>query len=172
MTAWNPFILAFDPSFQLSTLATLGLVLFTPFFSRAFSRLPERFGVREIVSSTCGTQLMVLPLLMYQSGTLSLVALPANLLALAPVPLAMFASFVAALGGMCFGSAAVPLALPAYALLWYIITVARVFSALPFAAVSVGPFNAWMLFVAYALLFGTYAIARNKCALSEHPENS
>ncbi|MBV9159795.1 MAG: ComEC family competence protein [Candidatus Kaiserbacteria bacterium] len=89
MVAWNPWILAFDPGFQLSALATLGLVLFTPIFARWFARVPEKFGMREIISSTCGTQLMVLPLLLYQNGTLSIYALPANLFALVAVPYAM-----------------------------------------------------------------------------------
>ena len=152
MVAWNPWTLAFDPSFQLSALATLGLILFTPIFSAWFLRIPEGFGAREILASTCATQLMVLPLLLYQNGTFSLVALPANLLALVPVPLAMFFSCVAALGGMVFGTTGAVLALPAYALLSYIIAVAQFFSGLPFAALSVPAFSAWWLFTAYAVL--------------------
>lgn len=154
MVAWNPMILVFDPSFQLSALATLGLILFTPIFSGWLSRIPEKFGAREILSSTCATQLMVFPLLLYQNGTLSIVALPANLLALVPVPFAMLFSFIAAVGGMLFGTDAVPLAFPAYALLAYIIGVARFFAALPFASVSIGAFSAWWMFGAYALMLG------------------
>jgi competence protein ComEC len=154
MVLWNPFTLAFDPSFQLSALATLGLIAFTPVFDARLQWLPARFGLREIAVSTLGTQLAVLPLLLYQNGQLSPYALPANLFALAPVPLAMLLSFVASIGGMLFGSLATPLAFPAYALLWYIIAVAKFSSSLPFAAVSVGAFNAWLMFVAYAILFG------------------
>lgn len=154
MVLWNPYELAFDPSFQLSTLATLGLIAFTPIFVERLSWFTERFGVREIAASTLATQLTVLPLLLYQNGQLSLVALPANLLALVPVPFAMLASFIAAVGGMLFGSYAVPLAYPAYILLAYIIGVAKFFAALPFAAVSVSAFSAWWMFGAYALMFG------------------
>ncbi len=153
MVLWNPYELAFDPSFQLSTLATLGLISFTPVFTERLLWLTERFGVREIVSSTFATQLVVLPLLLYQNGLLSLVALPANLLALVAVPLAMFASFVAAVGGMIAGSYAVPLAFPAYLLLAYIIGVAKFFAALPFAAVSISAFSAWWLLLVYAVIF-------------------
>jgi hypothetical protein len=66
----------------------------------------------------------------------------------------MFASFIAAVGGMVFGSYAVPLALPAYAVLAYIISVAKFFAALPFAAVSVSAFSVWWMFGAYAIMFG------------------
>jgi len=162
MVAWNPFTLAFDPSFQLSALATLGLILFTPIFAGWFSRVPEKFGAREILASTCATQLMVLPLLLYQNGTLSLVSLPANLLALVPVPFAMLFSLVGALGGMLFGTLASVLALPAYALLWYIITVARFFASLPFAALAIPAFSAAWMFTAYALLFGAWAMMKKR----------
>lgn len=162
MVAWNPLILVFDPSFQLSALATLGLVLLTPVFSVWFARVPERFGAREILASTCATQLMVLPLLLYQNGTLSLVALPANLFALAPVPLAMLASFIAALAGMALGTLGAVLALPAYALLWYVIGVAQFFSSFPFAAVSLPAFSAWWTAAAYALLMGGVIFFRRR----------
>ena len=165
MVLWNPYELAFDPSFQLSTLATLGLISFTPMFSQRLTWFTERFGVREIAASTLATQLTVLPLLLYQNGQLSLVALPANLLALLPVPFAMLASFIAAIGGVLFGSYAVPLALPAYVLLAYIIGIAKFFAALPFAAVSISTFSAWWMFGAYTLLFGGLFVYR-----SRHPE--
>ncbi|MEK7133657.1 MAG: ComEC/Rec2 family competence protein [Patescibacteria group bacterium] len=154
MVLWNPFILAFDPGFQLSALATLGLVLFTPMFLPYFEWLTERFALREIAASTLGTQLAVLPLLLYQNGQLSLVALPVNLLALIAVPWAMFASFIAALAGSFLGALAVPIAYPAYILLAYIIGVAKMFAALPFAALSISAFSAWWMFAAYALMFG------------------
>ncbi len=153
MVAWNPWTLCFDPSFQLSALATLGLVLFTPIFSAWFAKIPEHFGAREILSSTCATQLMVLPLLLYQNGTLSLVALPANLFALLPVPWAMFFSLVAGLGGMLFKTSASALSFPAYALLWYIVSIAHFFAGLPFAALAVPAFGPAWLFLAYTVFF-------------------
>lgn len=162
MVLWNPFTLAFDPSFQLSTLATLGLIAFTPIFAERLKRIPEKYGLREIASSTLATQFAVLPLLLYQNGQLSLVALPANLLALVPVPLAMLASFIAAIGGMIFGSHAVLLGLPAYILLSYIITIAKIFASLPFASLAVGAFSVWWMFLAYAAMFGGFVFIKKR----------
>ena len=153
MVLWDPFTLVFDPSFQLSVLATIGLIVFTPLFSGWFSRIPERWGLREIVASTAGTQLAVLPLLLYQNGAFSPVALPANLLALAPTPFAMLFSFIAGAGGMIFGSGAVLLAAPAYLLLAYIIAVGQFFAGLPFASFALPAFSAWWMVGAYAILF-------------------
>ncbi len=171
MVLWNPLLLAFDPGFQLSVLATLGLVLFSPIFFEWLPWIPERFALREIAASTLGTQTAVLPLLLYQNGILSLVALPANLLALVVVPWAMALSVIAAVAGILFGLPALSVvegfgtfvAFPAYVLLVYIIGVAKFFAALPFASVSVSAFTAWWMFGAYALLFGSlYLIEREK----------
>lgn len=153
MVFYQPFTLAFDPGFQLSVLATVGLIAFTPLISARLSWVTAKWGMREIMAATLGTQLAVLPLLLYQNGNLSLVALPANLLALAPVPLAMFFSFIAALSGIFFGTYAAPLAAPAYIVLAYIIAVGRFFAALPFASITLPAFGAWWIFAAYALLF-------------------
>ncbi|HEY4516592.1 MAG TPA: ComEC/Rec2 family competence protein [Candidatus Paceibacterota bacterium] len=154
LVAWNPFVLAFDPSFQLSVLATLGLVLFGPLFAERLLWIPEKFALREIASSTLGTQLAVLPILLYQNGQLAIYALPANLFALIAVPWAMLLSLAAGICGALFGSLAVPLAFPAYILLAYIIGIGKFFASLPFADLSVGAFSAWWMIGAYAAIFG------------------
>ncbi len=156
MVLWNPWTLVFDPSFQLSALATLGLVLFTPIFASWLPWVTVKWQLREILASTLATQLMVLPLLLYQSGALSLVALPANLLALVTVPYAMGASFIAAIGGVIAGPLAPFIGAPAYILLWYEIAVAQIFAALPFAAVTIPAFGAWWVALAYLALFAWY----------------
>jgi competence protein ComEC len=162
MAVWNPFTLMFDPGFQLSALAMLGLALFTPTLDHYLSWIPKRFALREIVSTTLATQLAVMPLLLYQDGLLSILALPANVLAMLPVPLSMLASFIAAIGGMLFGSYAAPLAFPAYALLSYIIEVAHALASFPLASVSVGAFGAGWMLAAYATLFGGFWYAKRR----------
>ena len=152
MVLWNPYTLLFDPSFQLSALATLGLIVFTPHVAKVLGFIPARMHLREIAASTLATQLTVLPLLLYQSGTLSLVALPANLLALIAVPPAMALSAFASLAGIIAGTLAPFFAFPAYALLSYIISVAEFFASLPFASITLGAFSAWWLLFAYALI--------------------
>lgn len=158
MVLWNPLTLVFDPSFQLSALATLGLIYVTPLVEPRVRFMTERFALREILASTIATQAAVLPLLLYQNGTLSLVSLPANLLALVAVPLAMAASaFAAAVGiGAVFVPAVEPMAslagVPAYLLLSYIIAVAQFFASLPLAAVLVPAFSVWWMVCAYALM--------------------
>lgn len=153
MVAWNPYILAFDPGFQLSVLATAGLIVFTPRIAPRLSFVTTKLNLREIFATTLAAQISVLPLLLYQSGHLSLVALPANLFALIAVPYAMLFSAVAALGGILFGSFGVIIAFPAYGLLSYIIEVGEFFASLPYASLALPAFSAWLLVPLYAALF-------------------
>src|SRR3989344_2213503 len=140
--------------FPLSALATLGLIWFTPLFISRLSAIPEKFGLREIAATTLGTQLAVLPLLLYQNGQLPIFSLPANLLALVAVPAAMFFSAIAALGGIALGPAPPTVAFPAYVLLSYIIDVAKIFAGLQFSSLAIGAFSAWWMFIAYAVIVG------------------
>ncbi len=156
MVVWNPLLLIYDPGFQLSFLATLGLVLFSPHATRLLHSWPARFGIREIAAATLSTQLLVLPLLLYGNGVLSLVALPANLFALIAVPTAMAFSGIAALSGILLGTWGTLFAFPAYILLRYIVFIATTFASLPFAAVSVPAFSPIMLVLMYAALCGAY----------------
>ena len=153
MVVWNPLVLVYDPGFQLSILATAGLIVFTPLIAVRLTFITAKFALREIAATTIATQLTVLPLLLYQNGQLPVYSLFANLLVLAAVPWAMLLSLFAALAGMALGPFAVVVAFPAYALLSYMIGVAQLFAALPFAALSLPAFSAWWLVLVYGLLF-------------------
>lgn len=154
MVLWNPLILAFDLGFQLSALATLGLIYITPIVERYIQWMTNRWKLREIAATTVGAQIAVTPLLLYQSGILSIVSLPANLLALFPIPLAMFFTCVAALSGLLLGPLAPIFSFPAYILLWYVINVAELLVILPFASYELPAFGPGWLFFLYALLVG------------------
>jgi competence protein ComEC len=152
MLLHNPLILFHDPSFQLSFLATLSLVVLAPLLEQRFAWITERFGIREIIVATITTQLFVLPLLLYETGTLSLWSLPANVLVLPLVPPTMF--FAALAGGvaMLTTSLAFPFAFVADLLLSYELLVVRLVAALPFAHLTLPAFPAWALGLAYAAL--------------------
>lgn len=167
MIAWNPYVLLFDPGFQLSVIATLGLVVFAPILEPHLSWFTPRFGVREIAAGTLGTQIAVLPLLLYQTGILSLVALPANLLVLVTLPFAMLFSALAAVLGLFTGLLAPIFGFPALVLLSYIIALAKLFSAIPFATAPVPAFSVFVLWACYVAL-GVWVWAQKKA----EPEGS
>lgn len=136
MLLLNPKLLRFDPSFQLSFLATLGLIYFSPFFKKYFMQLPKRFDIREIAAATVATQIAVLPLLLSMAGGFSLVALPANILVLISVPYAMLFGFLAGAVGLLFPLLAFPFSWVAYGLLSYELFVVSLFANFPFASLS------------------------------------
>lgn len=168
MVLHNPSILAFDPSFQLSFLASLGLVFVAPlirvrlrFFPKSTSGGPgvpqsgisrKHPVIEEVVVSTVATQIMVLPLLLYQTGILSTVALFANLLVLPLIPVTMLFAFATGLlGFMGYMFAFLP-ALPTKVLLAWVLAVGKYGAALPFAAFHVPAVPGWLVFLAYVIL--------------------
>lgn len=162
MLVHNPMILLFDPSFQLSFLATFGLIVVAPLLTPHVRFIPERWKLREMVVATLATQLFVLPLLLYMTGVLPLLALPANLLVLPLVPLTMLVGFLTGVGGFVHDLIALPFAWISYGLLSYIIAVVRITASLPFAAFAVPAFSPLVLIGAYG--FYSFILARIKKA--------
>jgi competence protein ComEC len=163
MLVWNPLLLAFDPGFGLSVAATAGLIWLTPLLEFKFSRVPIAFW-RDIFATTVAAQIAVLPLLLYQMGLLSLVAIPANLLIAAVMPFAMGLAALAGLAGVVLGHQGWLIALPAYILTTYIIAIAEGGRALPFAALQIPALPFAFVFAAYAALI--YLVARKRSLMT------
>ena len=89
----NPLILLYDPSFQLSFLATIGLVNFSPYIERKIVKIPGWCG-REIISATVATQIAVTPLLIFMTGEVSVVSTLVNLLVLPIIPFVMLVGLI------------------------------------------------------------------------------
>jgi len=151
MVLQNPKILLSDASFQLSFLATLGLILLAPRIEKYFGWVPSRFQLREFATATIATQIFVLPLLLYLVGQLSIVALPVNLLVLVFVPITMLLGFITGVTGLLFPLLALPFAYVTYGLLSYQLTVVELFAKLPFASVEIKSFPLWAMLLIYAL---------------------
>lgn len=164
MLMHNPKILIYDPSFQLSFLATIGLIHFSPLVERFVRFVPKKFQIRDVVSATVATQLFVLPLLLYMMGEMSLVAIPVNLLILIFVPVTMLLGFLIALFGLISPLLSLPFAYGAYFLLSYDLLVVDFFSKLPFASVSIDTFPVWLMVIIY--IFYIYIIMNNELRLS------
>ena len=149
MVLANPYILIYDPGFQLSFLATLGLIVGAPWLQDRLTFVPGMFGIREFLTATVVTQLFVLPLLLWQIGELSIVSVVVNVLVLPLVPIAMLLTFITGLLGFVSTSLATPVAYLTSFSLTYILTIAEWFAVLPFAAVAVPPFPFWVVPLAY-----------------------
>ncbi len=153
MILWNPYSLAFDVGFQLSFLATLGLIVVAPYLEERLKLVPNKWiSAREFLVATLATQLFVMPILLYQVGEFSVVAVVVNVLVLPMVPVAMLLSFLTGLAAFVFPPLASVLALLTYVSLTYIVHLAEWFSALPLAAFVVPAFPFWLVPVGYALI--------------------
>jgi competence protein ComEC len=169
MLLLNPLLLADDPGFQLSFVATLGLILLAPVLEARLGFMRSVFW-RDLLAATLAAQSAVLPLLLYQTGLFSLVSLPANLLVLPFVPAAMALSFFGGVVGMALPALASLAGFPAYLLLTGIIEASRAAAALPLAAVTVPQFPFAIVVVAYAML--GYVIAKAPRPKDAEPRES
>ena len=152
MLLHNPKILVFDPSFQLSFLATLGLIYLMQPIEKYLSWITARWNIREIVSQTLATQCAVLPLLVYSMGDMSLVSLPANLLVLIVVPTTMLVGFLAIIVSYIGAALAWPIAFLGHLLLSWILLVSEVLGNLPFASIGIPLLSPWIIVVVYAAM--------------------
>lgn len=103
----NPLLLRYDIGFQLSFLATIGIVSLAPL---AF--LSIRLG--DILATTLAAEVFILPILLFHFHALPVFSLPANILVLPLVPIAMLLGAIATVSGMIVPWAAPVLGFPAF----------------------------------------------------------
>lgn len=153
-----------DPGWQLSFAAVVAIALLAPGVGRRLRarRMPE--PVADAVAISCAATLGTAPLLAFHFGQVSLVSLPANLLAAPAVAPITWLGLLAAALGQVATALALPLnALNAY-LLAYVGWVAHAAAGLPDASVPLalhGPFALLASYAAIAALgLGARAFAR------------
>lgn len=167
----NPKILRFDAAFQLSFLATLGLVYLSPRVERwldivrsraALLRgrmLPRRdphferralFPFRRIFIETLSAQIAVLPLLIFLFGRVSLVSPVTNLLVIVAVPHSMILGFLTGALGFVWDPLSQISAGVNWIFLEYKIRVIELFARLPASSVKLGRWAAIPIIFLYA----------------------
>lgn len=129
----NPIYIWSDIGWYLSFLAFFGVLVIAPLVLKRIYKHKRPKLLALVMAETMSAQLMALPLIMYIFGEVSLIALPANILIVPLVPLAMLVSFVAALGGVFVPAIAGWLAWPARILLTYMLDVVALMSKIPHA---------------------------------------
>jgi len=151
MVANDPRVLV-DMSFQLSFLATGGVLFVTPKVMNWFKFLPIRYKIRETMATTMAATIAVLPILLNLTGILSLVSLPANILILLFIPTAMLLIFITGMVGFISPILAIPVGFISYLILWYILSVIHFLGTLSFASVTISSFPLVLTILIYAYL--------------------
>ena len=158
LLAADPF-LVHSVGFVLSCAASLGITLLARPIA---ARLRGPAWLREVLGVTVAAQLAVAPVIIPVFGSMPLVALPANLVAVPlAAPLTVWGLFAGVVGGVTGGwTPVVPrlLAVPTAALLHGLVTVATLAASAPFA---VDGRAAWGI---VALVAAIGAIARGRRA--------
>ena len=165
MAALEPRVLS-RVSFQLSFAAMMGIAIYREFLSdRVVEWLgagPEREGWRatstrglaESVGITVAATLATAPLLALYFERMSLVGLPATLLSMPALPLALVAHGATALSGMASEPIAIPFGWIAWSLSGYITGIASLLARIPIASLETGrPAQSlvWGYYVAVAM---------------------
>jgi competence protein ComEC len=142
MTLIDPQVVN-DVSFQLSFAATLGIVLFAGRFEERFdlllARLPEasaRFLSGQLAMTTAAS-IAVIPIIAVYFGRLSLVSIPANLVAAPLFVLALAGSAFTAVAGVVDGDLGRAAGEFGYLPMALLVSLADFASSLPLASVAV-----------------------------------
>ena len=158
MIIQSPMILLHDVSFQLSFLATMGLILLASPIEMRLGFITETFGLRGIVASTFATQIFVSPFILYTMGQISIIGVVVNILVLPFIPVTMLAVFLTGAVGMVYLPIAQVIAWAAHLLLSYELFLVTHFARLPFAAAHVDTFSVWWVVGFYAVFGIGYVV--------------
>lgn len=158
----NPSFLWGDIGWALSFTAFAGVMLLAPLLLHYFWGSQKPRGLSQNLVETTSAQIATLPIIALMFGKYSLLALPANLLVLPFVPLAMVLTFVAGIFWVFMPTLHVT-AIPAEILLSYMIYVVNWLASLPGAQGEIN-FTAITFIVSYIaiILLGLFLWRKTK----------
>jgi competence protein ComEC len=178
MVGIQPHVL-WSVSFQLSFLAMAGLILLYPYF-QAWGRkgVASLFGARERIAAaggmitdgfaiTLAAIVAVGPLIAYNFGIVSLVALPATFFSLPALPFIIVTAALVAFVGLLVSLAAQILGWLAWLFLSYLIFVVQGFDALPHSSLEVTTISTWHVWGYYVILAGVIASLNHRKQLAD-----
>ncbi|KKP80246.1 MAG: hypothetical protein A2271_02970 [Candidatus Moranbacteria bacterium RIFOXYA12_FULL_35_19] len=162
----NPLLLRFDIGFQLSFLATIGIIYLYPIFENYFLHLVETqqccvSTIIEILFLSLSAQIFVLPIIMFNFETLSLISLLANVLILPIIPFTMLFGFIAGASGFIFQPIALIFSWLAFLPLKYETLVINYLASLKYASVEM-KIAWWGVVIWYIILVGIIYFIKKK----------
>jgi competence protein ComEC len=178
MVGIQPYIL-WSVSFQLSFLAMAGLVLLYPYFQAwgrkgvaAIFRNREALVttgsmITDVFAASLAAIIAVWPLIAYNFGVVSLVALPATFFTLPALPFIIVTSALVAFTGLFALLAAQILGWLAWLFLSYLVFLVQGFDALPHASLEVTAISTWHIWGYYAILAGVIALFNHRNQLAD-----
>jgi len=178
MVGIQPYVL-WSVSFQLSFLAMAGLVLLYPYFQEWGRKgVASLFGTRERIAAagsmitdgfaaTLAAIMAVGPLIAYNFGVVSLVALPATFFSLPALPFIIVTAGLVAFLGLLASLAAQIFGWLAWLFLSYLVFIVQGFDALPHSSLEVTTVSTWHVWGYYVILAGVIASLNHRKQLAD-----
>jgi len=151
MVVANPFVLLGDLGFQLSFLATVALIYFVPILTKYFPFYKENSLWQENFITTLAATIFTLPLILYNFGIFSVLAIPVNLLILPLIPYLMLFGFLAFLLSLGYLPVARLAGVLLYGLLQAIMTISHYVSHLSWSVWETESFPLFFVFLFYLI---------------------
>ncbi len=171
----NPLLLRWDIGFQLSFFATLGIAYLYPIFENFFGKIFEKNhpvpSVLKIIIETLllslAAQIFVLPIIIYNFKSLSLISPLGNILILPFLPLTMLLGFLASLFGFIIFPLAKIFSYLVFIFLRYEISVISLSADWKYSSFEIKTFPWWGILVWYIIIVA-WVIVYNRKKLKKY----
>ncbi|MDQ5911910.1 MAG: competence protein ComEC [Patescibacteria group bacterium] len=179
MLIHNPKLLLHDPSFQLSFMATLGLIFLSSpieeFLKKTIrnikiikkTNIKVPSGLVSLISTCIATQIFTLPFIIRFSGVVSMVALPTNTAVLPLIPFTMLFVFLTGVVSFISPTIAYLPAFVSYVFLKIELLIVGYFASLPFSAITVPNISTSTFTILYFVIFLLVTIANVNSSVSK-----
>jgi len=154
-----------DLGWQLSFAAFAAVMIVGPLFQRYFFGEKDPGILRQVLGETVAAHVVTIPIVVPAFGLLSNVAIPANVLIVLLVPLAMLLTFIVGVTALALPSIVEIVGLPASWLLKYMTFTAQYLADLPWAQTTVNPAG-WMIALYIVLLVAACVYMQRKTKFS------
>ncbi|NQV00404.1 MAG: ComEC family competence protein [Parcubacteria group bacterium] len=150
----NPKVLRFDVGFQLSFLATIGIIYLSPYLNKVIKIIPNFFKMREIIAMTLAAQILTLPIVVYNFERISIVSPLVNVLIVPIIPITIIVGFIAMFLGVIWLYLGKLFSIFVWFLLEYEIYVVSIFSKIPIASIEVNKlWIGWIIIYYFIIAF-------------------
>lgn len=154
----NPLLL-YTVSFQLSFLASLSIILLYPSFLEKLQRITFlRPSIQTTLAVTMAAQLGTLPASLYHFHEFSMISLITNLIVIPLIGVVLLVSILAIVSYFILPFVGKYLFFLAGFAFQFFIEIAKFFSSIPFASISLPPFTWWgiIIYIFLLLILGRY----------------
>lgn len=162
MAIINPLSIFYDIGFQLSFLATMGLIYISPILINRLKFIPQYFSLQEIISTSLSAIIMTLPISLYNFHTLPIFALLSNVIILPfitfDMTLFVFTIFISLINT----SLAQYLGFASYVLTKILFWLIKTISGIKISVLNINNFNIFYMIICYFLIIIIYFYEKKK----------